>query len=72
MNTDQWARPWPDREGRDARVRQGLERGETWIVWDGDAPAATMTIYSTTNTALHAYYADTARLRVSRREQRAY
>lgn len=43
-DTDQWARPWPDREGRDARVRQGLERGETWIVWDGDVPAATMTI----------------------------
>lgn len=48
-NTDQWARPWPDREGRDARVRQGLERGETWIVRDGDAPAATMTVCSTAN-----------------------
>jgi GNAT superfamily N-acetyltransferase len=47
--TDQWARPWPDREGRDARVRQGLERGETWIVWDGEVPAATMTICRTAN-----------------------
>jgi GNAT superfamily N-acetyltransferase len=48
-DTDQWARPWPDREGRDARVRLGLERGETWIVWDGDVPAATMTICRTAN-----------------------
>jgi GNAT superfamily N-acetyltransferase len=42
--TDQWAMPWPDRRGRDGRVRRGLELGETWIVWDGDTPAATMTI----------------------------
>jgi GNAT superfamily N-acetyltransferase len=46
-NTDQWTRPWPDREGRDARVRDGLERGETWIVWAGYVPAATMTIRQT-------------------------
>jgi GNAT superfamily N-acetyltransferase len=43
-DTDQWARPWPDEERRNARVRLGLERGETWIVWDGDVAAATMTI----------------------------
>jgi GNAT superfamily N-acetyltransferase len=43
-NTDQWARPWPDQPSRDGRVRRGLELGETWIVWDGDFPAATMTV----------------------------
>jgi GNAT superfamily N-acetyltransferase len=48
-DTDQWARPWPDRERRDARVRQGLERGETWIVRDGETPAATMAICRTAN-----------------------
>ncbi|MDN3353059.1 GNAT family N-acetyltransferase [Actinomadura sp. DC4] len=42
--TDQWADPWPTRNDRDARVLAGLERGETWLVWDGRAPAATMTI----------------------------
>jgi GNAT superfamily N-acetyltransferase len=43
-DTDQWAEPWPDRRGRDERVRRGVELGQTWIVWDGDVPAATMTI----------------------------
>ncbi len=42
--TDQWAEPWPDRESRDGRVRRGLERGETWLVRDGETVAATMTI----------------------------
>jgi ribosomal protein S18 acetylase RimI-like enzyme len=43
-DTDQWAEPWPDRRGRDERIRRGVELGQTWIVWDGDVPAATMTI----------------------------
>jgi GNAT superfamily N-acetyltransferase len=43
-DTDQWAEPWPDRRGRDERIRRGLELGQTWIAWDGDVPAATMTI----------------------------
>lgn len=42
--TDQWRRPWPDREGRDARVRDGLLRGRTWIALDRTRPAATITI----------------------------
>lgn len=42
--TNQWASPWPTREARDERVRRGLERGETWLVWDGETAAATMTI----------------------------
>lgn len=48
-DTDQWARPWPDKRRRDARVRLGLARGETWLVWSGDVPAATMTICRTAN-----------------------
>lgn len=43
-NTDQWARPWPSRVGRDRRVRADLWAGKTWIVWDGNEPAATLTI----------------------------
>jgi GNAT superfamily N-acetyltransferase len=42
--TDQWARPWPDRETRDERIRNGIRLGHTWIVWDGETPAATVTI----------------------------
>jgi GNAT superfamily N-acetyltransferase len=48
-DTDQWTKPWPDRRARDGRVRHGLERGETWIVWDGETPAATMTICERAN-----------------------
>ena len=40
----QWANPWPDREARDARVRRGLAGEKTWIVWDGDIAAATITL----------------------------
>lgn len=47
--TDQWAKPWPDRRRRDGRIRNGLKLGETWIVWDGDTPAATMTICARVN-----------------------
>jgi GNAT superfamily N-acetyltransferase len=42
--SDQWQRPWPNKAARDDRVRQGLENGETWLVWDGRNPAATVTI----------------------------
>jgi acetyltransferase (GNAT) family protein len=48
-DTDQWAKPWPTREARDQRVFAGLERGKTWIVWDGDVPAATVTIATRPN-----------------------
>lgn len=40
--TDQWQRPWPSRRKRDARVRRGLERGMTWIVWAADRAVATV------------------------------
>jgi GNAT superfamily N-acetyltransferase len=43
-NTDQWAAPWPDRDARDARVKRGLAGEKTWIVWDGDVAAATVTL----------------------------
>lgn len=42
--TDQWSRPWPDPDARDARVMRGLAGGKTWIVWDGDVAAATVTL----------------------------
>jgi ribosomal protein S18 acetylase RimI-like enzyme len=41
--TDQWARPWPSRAGRDSRVLASLRQGKTWIGWDNGIPAATIT-----------------------------
>jgi GNAT superfamily N-acetyltransferase len=51
-DTDQWAVPWPDRKGRDARVRRDLEEGKIWIVWDGKCAAATVTIAEEPNDAV--------------------
>ena len=51
-DTDQWTKPWPDEKGRDARVLRGLLKGTTWIVWDGDIPAATVTITPRKNAAV--------------------
>src|SRR5262245_18778739 len=48
-NTDQWAQPWPSEEDRSHRIREALESGKTWIVWDGRAPAATITAQSEDN-----------------------
>jgi len=46
MDTNQWEKPWPNREERDDRVRRGLDGGKTWIVWDDSTHviAATVTI----------------------------
>lgn len=41
--TDQWNRPWPNRAGRDSRILAALRAGKTWIAWDNDVPAATIT-----------------------------
>jgi GNAT superfamily N-acetyltransferase len=41
--TDQWARPWPNRAGRDSRILASLSQGKTWIGWDDGTPAATIT-----------------------------
>ena len=42
--TDQWAKPWPDRVGQKERMLSDLIQGKTWLVWDGDIAAATITI----------------------------
>jgi ribosomal protein S18 acetylase RimI-like enzyme len=47
--TDQWARAWPSEPERDMRVLTGLRNGKTWIVWDGDVAAATVTIANSRN-----------------------
>jgi GNAT superfamily N-acetyltransferase len=41
--TDQWARPWPNRAGRNSRILTSLSQGKTWIGWDNGIPAATIT-----------------------------
>lgn len=43
-NTDQWAAPWPDLRGRDKRIEDDVHAGRTWIAWDADMAAATITI----------------------------
>lgn len=43
-DTDQWARPWPDRTGQRERIRNDVLKGKTWLVWDGTTSAATITI----------------------------
>jgi GNAT superfamily N-acetyltransferase len=43
-DTDQWMKPWPDRDARDARVMRGLAGEKTWIVWDKGIAAATVTL----------------------------
>jgi GNAT superfamily N-acetyltransferase len=47
--TNQWAAPWPDERQRDLRVLKGLQVRKTWIVWDGDRPAATVTTATRAN-----------------------
>jgi hypothetical protein len=51
-DTDQWANPWPDERARDDRVLRGLRGGKTWIVWDGDIAAATVTLTPRKNDAV--------------------
>jgi GNAT superfamily N-acetyltransferase len=50
--TDQWAEPWPTKKERDARILKGLQNGKTWIVWDGNTAAATVTIATAYNPAV--------------------
>ena len=51
-DTDQWEEPWPTPSARNARVLKGLQNGKTWIVWDKDEPAATVTIATALNPAV--------------------
>lgn len=55
-DTDQWSKPWPDREQRDARVYRALVLGATWLVWEivcGRAIlAATVTVTAKANRAV--------------------
>jgi GNAT superfamily N-acetyltransferase len=48
--TDQWAKPYPDEDSKLRRVKERIKRGETWIVWHGNVPAATVTIVTKRNT----------------------
>jgi GNAT superfamily N-acetyltransferase len=42
--TDQWSKPWPDEQRRNARVREDLLGGKTWLAMDEMAAAATITV----------------------------
>lgn len=42
-DTDQWAKPWPDADGRNERIKKAIEAGRTWIAWDDTTPVATLT-----------------------------
>jgi len=43
-DTDQWAQPWPDQTGHRDRIRTDLNKGKTWLLWDGPTAAGTITI----------------------------
>ena len=60
--TDQWENPWPNAAARDERVLAALKGGKTWIVWDGDIAAATVTITTRRNAAVWSKPACTADL----------
>lgn len=42
--TDQWSKPWPDEQKRNARVLDDLEAKKTWLAVDGTTIAATITV----------------------------
>ena len=41
---DQWQEPWPTEDLMVEGMLRSIEAGETFIVWDDDKPAATITI----------------------------
>src|SRR6266487_6572810 len=43
-DTDQWQQPWPTPEARDERIIRDIEAKKTWIAWDGDVAAGTITV----------------------------
>ena len=42
--TDQWQRSWPDDAARKTRMHIGVTAGKTWVVTDGAACVATITV----------------------------
>ena len=42
-NTDQWAAPWPNESGRNENISRAILAGRTWILWDDEQAAATLT-----------------------------
>jgi GNAT superfamily N-acetyltransferase len=42
-HTDQWAEDWPTEDVRRKRVRAAVRAGRTWIAWDAQVAAATVT-----------------------------
>jgi GNAT superfamily N-acetyltransferase len=42
-NTDQWAAPRPDENGRNTNIKRAIRAGRTWIAWDDARPVATLT-----------------------------
>ena len=51
-NTNQWARPWPNRQARDVRLRQAVEAGLTWMLRIEGRLAGTVTIREQGNSEL--------------------
>lgn len=43
-NTDQWAKPWPNKAGQRERILNDLLKGKTWLAWDGPTAVATITV----------------------------
>ncbi|MGH3500945.1 MAG: GNAT family N-acetyltransferase [Nocardioidaceae bacterium] len=41
---DQWTRPWPDEETQEQRILASIQAGETYMIWDRDAPIATVAV----------------------------
>jgi hypothetical protein len=39
----QWLKPWPDEAARNARIRQGIQGGRTWMVLENDILAGSVT-----------------------------
>lgn len=41
---DQWSKPWPTADEQDRRILGSIAAGETWMIWDGQTPAATVAL----------------------------
>jgi GNAT superfamily N-acetyltransferase len=44
IGTDQWKAPWPNENGRSERILAAIQAGRTWVAWDGNRLAATVTV----------------------------